>query len=57
MGFFPTHTSSIFDRTLLMNAALVSTLSLADRLAMVDSGCGRDTKKNTLSKSRVTLKT
>lgn len=43
VGFPPTHTSSIFDMTLWMNAALVSTFSLADRLAMVDSGCGRDT--------------
>lgn len=38
--FLPTHTSSIFERTLLIKAALVITFSVAERLATVDRGCG-----------------
>lgn len=39
----PNHTSSILVRTLLMKPALDITFSLAQRLVMVDSGCGRET--------------
>lgn len=39
----PDHTSSILTRTLLMKPALDITFSLAERLVMVDSGCGRGT--------------
>lgn len=39
----PNHTSSILVRTLLINPALDITLSLAERLVIVDSGCGRET--------------
>jgi len=38
--FLPTHTSSIFDRTLLIKVALVITFSEAERLATVDRGWG-----------------
>lgn len=39
----PNHTSSILVKTLLMKPALDMTFSLAERLVMVDSGCGRET--------------
>lgn len=35
---FPIHTSSIFVRTFLINAALLRTFSLVERLATVDNG-------------------
>lgn len=41
----PSHTSSILFKTLLMKPALDITFSLAERLLMVDSGCGRETRK------------
>lgn len=40
MVFLPAHTSSIFERTLLIKAALVITFSEAERLATVDRGWG-----------------
>ena len=45
----PNQTSSILVRRLLMKPALDITLSLAERLVMVDSGCGRETVKNVIN--------
>lgn len=46
----PSHTSSILFKTLLMKPALDITLSLAERLLMVDSGSGRETRRKNASK-------
>lgn len=40
----PIHTSFILVKTLLISPALDITFSLAERLVIVDSGCGRETK-------------
>lgn len=40
----PNQTSSILSRTLLIKPALDITFSLAERLVMVDSGCGLETR-------------
>lgn len=40
VGFLPSQTSSILERTLLIKAARVITFSDAERLATVDRGCG-----------------
>ncbi len=54
--FLPTHTSSIFERTLLIKAALVITFSEAERLATVDRGWGLLTKWEKSSNWRLSKK-
>lgn len=49
----PNHTSSILVKTLLMKPALDITFSLAERLVMVDSGCGRETGVQFLKKLEI----
>lgn len=50
---FPSHTSSIFVRTFLINAALLRMFSLVERLATVDNGWGLVTETGSKADKKI----